>query len=174
MSLCVVQLDAVTRECSTLHQDLANHRQTKQTVDQQWRLERERLESELTCRQNHSAQPLSVWDKVRWNGARISALRPDICDAQRSRHQSAAGLEPCWYTIILICTASQSLQTTEIIRKALQAVSGAEDLKEQLLKIEGEWQNMRDELGKEKEARVEAERQLQEVMQQKDSLQVGL
>ena len=65
------QLDAVTAERNSLHEDLINHRDSKRTVDKQWRLERERserLESELAFYQNHSAQALSDRDKVQLTG----------------------------------------------------------------------------------------------------------
>ena len=68
--IAALQLDAVTAERNSLHEDLINHRDSKRTVDKQWRLERERcerLESELAFYQNHSAQALSDRDKVkRW------------------------------------------------------------------------------------------------------------
>jgi len=63
----MLQLDAVTAERNSLYEDLINHRDSKRTVDKQWRLERERcerLESELAFYQNHSAQALSDRDKV--------------------------------------------------------------------------------------------------------------
>ena len=63
----MLQLDAVTAERNSLHEDLVSHRDSKRTVDKQWRLERERcerLESELAFYQNHSAQALSDRDKV--------------------------------------------------------------------------------------------------------------
>jgi hypothetical protein len=63
-----LQLDVVTAERNSLHEDLINHRDSKRTVDKQWRLERERcerLESELSFYQNHSAQALSDRDKVK-------------------------------------------------------------------------------------------------------------
>ena len=63
----VLQLDAVTAERNSLHEDLISHRDSKRTVDRQWRLERERcerLESELAFYQSHSAQALSDRDKV--------------------------------------------------------------------------------------------------------------
>ncbi len=81
MSLSLAQLDAVTAERNSLHEDLINHRDSKRTVDKQWRLERERcerLESELAFYQNHSAQALSDRDKVRRAGSQIPAIRPDI------------------------------------------------------------------------------------------------
>ena len=71
VSHCVSQLDAVTAERNSLHEDLINHRDSKRTVDKQWRLERERserLESELAFYQNHSAQALSDRDKVQLTG----------------------------------------------------------------------------------------------------------
>ena len=67
VSQYVLQLDAVLAERNSLHEDLINHRDSKRTVDKQWRLERERserLESELAFYQNHSAQALSDRDKV--------------------------------------------------------------------------------------------------------------
>lgn len=83
VSLFVLQLDAVTADRNSLHEDLINHRDSKRTVDKQWRLERERcerLESELAFYQNHSAQALSDRDKVRRIGVLIPAIKPD-CDA---------------------------------------------------------------------------------------------
>lgn len=58
--------------------------------------------------------------------------------------------------------------------KALQAVWEAEELKGQLLKAENELQDVRAALGAEENTRAEAERQLQQVRQQNDSLQVRL
>ncbi len=50
----------------------------------------------------------------------------------------------------------------------------AEELKEQLLKTENELQDARAALGPEADARAEAERQLHQVRQHNDSLQVCL
>ena len=58
--------------------------------------------------------------------------------------------------------------------KPLQAVWEAEELKGQLLKAENELQDVRAALGAEENARAEAERQLQQVRQHNDSLQVRL
>ncbi|CAK0787929.1 hypothetical protein CVIRNUC_011151 [Coccomyxa viridis] len=68
------QLDAVTAERNSLHEDLISHRDSKRTVDRQWRLERERcerLESELAFYQSHSAQALSDRDKAVWEAEEL-------------------------------------------------------------------------------------------------------
>lgn len=67
---------------------------------------------------------------------------------------------------------SQCLTMT-ISCKALQAVWEAEELKGQLLKTETELQDSRAALGTEADAHAEAERQLQQVRQHRDSLQVS-
>ena len=90
----------MTAERSSLHEDLISHRDSKRTVDRQWRLERERcerLESELAFYQSHSAQALSDRDKVAALSARPAHLLPEASGTEGERlHGSPAPLWLCW------------------------------------------------------------------------------
>ena len=62
-----MQLAAVTEERNNLREDLRGHRDSKRTVDNSWRAERERadqLEKELQFYQTQSARAMADRDKV--------------------------------------------------------------------------------------------------------------
>ena len=193
----VLQLDAVTAERNSLHEDLISHRDSKRTVDRQWRLERERcerLESELAFYQSHSAQALSDRDKVTTLGEsalRICCLRRlgtgESCSHGKFRRlcratASATVLEAKALAQMLkglmsmVCISSSLphvCQGATIMCGTVQAVWEAEELKGQLLKAEGDLRDARAALSAETDSRAEAERQLSQVKQQNDSLRVS-
>ena len=195
----VLQLDAVTAERNSLHEDLISHRDSKRTVDRQWRLERERcerLESELAFYQSHSAQALSDRDKV----IALSKRPRRICClsvhgvGKTAVSSKSCMLRLCWATAsatkaqgagvcadvhkIHVCGVRwQRLphvyQNAAVTYVTVQAVWEAEELKGQLAKAEGDLRDARAALGAEADSRAEAERQLQQVRQQNDSLRVS-
>ena len=195
----VLQLDAVTAERNSLHEDLISHRDSKRTVDRQWRLERERcerLESELAFYQSHSAQALSDRDKVTALSKRARRVwrlrRPGSCG--ECFHGHSASLCLCWAIasatrlkaqlpaqmstrqMFMVCIGSSLphvYQDATVTCGAVQAVWEAEELKGQLLKAEGDLRDARAALGAEADSRAEAERQLSQVRQQNDSLRVS-
>ena len=82
-----------------------------------------------------------------------------------------------WKRLMSVVCIGSSLPcaypSATIMCGALQAVWEAEELKGQLSKAEGDLQDARAALGAEADSRAEAERQLQQVRQQNDSLRVS-